>query len=175
MKAWTRRLVVDRLRYFRTLPIFLRASEAERQTLFIWVVIVRCRSKITPRLRASLAEATIWFSKVISAVEAERENRDEKWTTSVLDGLQVSLLVMHCSRLYNALCLHEGFIVMYSCESSAYIMQSRPCDLMTSWRGAKYNMNSSGPRTDPCGTPDVTFWGLDSVLPMTTFWERSNK
>ena len=49
--------------------------------------------------------------------------------------------LMHCSRLYNALCLHEGFIVMYSCESSAYIMQSRPCDLMTSSRGAKYNMN----------------------------------
>ena len=108
---------------------------------------------------------------------AKRENRDEKWMTSVLDGLKDSLLIrknvcislIHCSKLIKEECLSEGFIVMYSCESSAYIIHSSHWALITSWRGLKYNMNNSGPRTDPCGTPDLRGCGLDSVLPITTF------
>ena len=76
---------------------------------------------------------------------------------------------MHCSKLIIDVCLSKGFIVMYNWESLAYIIHFRPWDLMISWRGLKYSMHNSGPSTDPCGTPDLRSFGLDSALPIRTF------
>ena len=59
------------------------------------------------------------------------------------------LSLILCSRLIIAECLWSGLNVIYNCESSAYIMQSRPWDLITSSNGAKYRINSNGPSTEP--------------------------
>lgn len=62
------------------------------------------------------------------------------------------LSLILCSRLIIAECLWSGLNVINNCESSAYIMQSRPWVLITSSNGAKYRINSYGPSTEPCAT-----------------------
>ena len=95
------------------------------------IYIVRCLSKITPRLRASpLIDIQCWFI-LTPEIGAWFEKREQKWTISVLNGLLLSLfsrkkdwmsLTLY-SRLIIAECLWSGLNVIYNCESSAYIMQ----------------------------------------------------
>ena len=42
-------------------------------------------------------------------------------------------------------------------------------DLVNSGRSFTYRTNSKGPRTDPCGIPDVTLCQFDSFLFTATF------
>jgi len=68
---------------------------------------------------------------------------------AIISFVQSSIEDRTCSRLL-------GFRDTYSCVSSAYIMQFSPWAAMISSNGAKKRENSSGPRTDPCGTPKET-------------------
>ena len=38
-----------------------------------------------------------------------------------------------------------------------------------------YNINNSGPYTEPCGTPQINFSGLDNTPSMLTHWDLSER
>ena len=58
---------------------------------------------------------------------------------------------------------------MYSCVSSA----CRLCAEIRLPTGDVYMANNSGPRTLPCGTPDVELAGADCSAPTATYCSRS--
>ena len=55
-------------------------------------------------------------------------------------------------------------MILYSAISSANIFMSLPAEIVDT-TAFIYNMNRSGPRTDPWGTPEVTgrVWELTPV------------
>ena len=64
---------------------------------------------------------------------------------------------------------------MYSCESSAYIIQSKPWAFITSSTGAKNKENRRGPSTEPCGTLYRTSLSADKSFPIFTDWVRFDR
>ena len=93
--------------------MFLRASEAEQQMLLTLLdmhvkMAIQDNTKISNvgnRFYRVWTKHNTWYG-------AKRENRDEKWMTSVSDGLQDSLLIrknvcislIHCSKLIKEGC-----------------------------------------------------------------------
>ena len=109
---------------------------------------------------------------------------DLKWTTSVFPGLharpllvkQVKTSLTHSSILdRKAERSLLGLMTMYSCESSAYIIQSKPWAFITSSTGAKNKENRRGPSTEPCGTPYRTSLSADKSFPIFTDWVRFDR
>jgi len=64
-------------------------------------------------------------------------------------------------------------IARCSWVSSAYCWWRMPCDAMTSAAGLQYTANSSGPSTEPCGTPTSSLVSSDLCRPSLTNCLRS--
>ncbi|KAK2172199.1 hypothetical protein NP493_985g00040 [Ridgeia piscesae] len=68
-----------------------------------------------------------------------------------------------------------GGKLMYSWVLSAYMWWQMLCFCKSVVSGAMYALNSSGPRTVPCGTPVVMMSDSDTPLFTRTTYVRSHK
>ena len=65
-------------------------------------------------------------------------------------------------------------IVGHICRSSTNLWYSTACVFSMSCIDAVYTMNSSGPRTEPCGTHYLRGRSSDVPVPICTRWLRSD-
>ena len=133
----------------------------------------RCWSNSTPRyLTVDLADNILPPQVTLSWVDVHWSfflvpNRMDsvlpKWRESLLS---VSQLLIDFSSLVscNSISL-TSFPGTIRAESSAY---SNSLQLTAEHMSLTYTRNKSGPRIDPWGTPQVTFWKGDKVPPIST-------
>ena len=88
----------------------------------------------------SLACVPIWMASYLSGFNCKPLNEYHQCSS-----LKHSLTAVNAASLRKA---------MYNCVSSAYCRWLTAYLDITLAAGETYNVNSSGPRTEPCGTPD---------------------
>jgi len=94
------------------------------------------------------------------------------FSLSLLADIQRPTSTMHSLSRVAAVVMSSRQQCRYNCVSSANEWRVTPCRLTMSARSATYNTNSTGPRTEPCGTKQTNVhkgWGTtgvhDSVCP----------
>jgi len=86
------------------------------------------------------------------------------FSLSLLADIQRPTSTMHSSSRVAAVVMSSRQQCRYNCVSSANEWRVTPRRLTMSARSAPYNTNSTGPRTEPCGT-EQTMYTTDEVPP----------
>ena len=159
------------------LLMLCRWKKEDRQTLLTCASIVKCSIKMALRLRAE-GDGVMLLSPMIISLMLERcptvgvRNSNERVFSSFSFSRFISIhsfisITQASIRLIvsTASCWSN---TMYNWVSSAYKWAISPCRRTILDMGAEYNVNRSGPSTDPWGTPYLSNLGFDVVLRIFT-------
>src|SRR5208282_4294754 len=89
---------------------------------------------------------------------------------SLLLPIQVSIRPTHTANRCTAVDASAFGTLRYTWVSSAYVCADSPHSATTSNNSAVYNRKSSGPCTEPCGTPHTRYPIDDKRPPKLTRW-----
>ena len=159
----------------RIQPIRLNDRNDERQTSLMWLDMDSVWSNLTPRY---LTDSCILISefKIVKELLATCFTREAVPTiiTSVLSVFSINSLLsiqhnMSLIHFWIAILVNSNFSggpLWNTTVSSAYLWKEQLCRLMTSERDWEYNVNKTGPNTEPWGTPYKSGRGFE-VEPLT--------
>jgi len=140
-------------------------NNTDRHNDDTWSAIDNRLLTTTPRIRAeSLTRIDTDRTDMSRTVILLMQNFEPSHMTSVLPGLsrrrppssQSLTSAIHFESLSMAIWLSHTGMDAYTWQSSAYWCRVTPCLATTSCNSVVYSTTSSGPRTDPCGTPYST-------------------
>src|SRR5208282_2050631 len=94
---------------------------------------------------------------------------------SLLLPIQVSIRPTHTANRCTAVDASAFGTLRYTWVSSAYVCADSPHSATTSNNSAVYNRKSSGPSTEPCGTPHTRYPIDDKRPPKLTRWVRCTR
>ena len=159
--------------------MFRRWKCVLRQMLFICGSILACLSNMTPRFRHEEHGLILEFPIVSCLLKLNDDREEEITRNSVLSSLIFNLLQIIQERIS---LMHDSIEAMvssqestsdsqYSCVSSMYMWYCMLCLRRIAPRGMVYVQKIMGPRTYPCGTPNISSDRFDRILLMEIHWE----
>ena len=144
------------------LLMLCRWKKEERQTLLTCASIVKCSSKMAPGLRAE-EDWVMLLSPIIISLMMDRgptvgvSNSNERvfssFNFSQFLAIHAFISITQASIRLMVSAASSWWNTMYGWVSSAYKWGISPYRRTILVMGAEYNGNSSGPSTEPWGTP----------------------
>ena len=135
---------------------------------------------VTPRFFACkenrISVSPMWmevgwgFGREVLFETRSRHSVLSSFSLSLFDVIHVFTSEMQSCMPWTEVSIWSGRQESCSWVSSAKDWLDMECRRMSVVRGFVYKINRIGPRTEPCGTPNLSKVGCESLLLMVTVW-----